>query len=164
MFFGVFYTAHVNLYYIENLPKANVPNFDHLRTKSSPKEQKESVTQLIARLIPTHAHKFIVNIPETNLDSENPDYFEFVSTNDGSIKVTGSTGVAAAAGFYHYLKYWCFAHISWSGSHINIPIELPLVSSPIKKVFHDRYIQICNKCNVENKQFIENNFKKNFLH
>lgn len=132
----------------EALPKKILKTYNHIRTKSSSSEQKESVIQLIKRLIPAHASKFIISIHETYVDSEFADYFEIVSTTNGSIKIIGSTGVAAAAGFYHYLKYWCFAHISWSGNHLNIPTNLPFVHSPVKKVFYEKFRYYQNVCTV----------------
>jgi alpha-N-acetylglucosaminidase len=41
--------------------------------------------------------------------------------------------VAACKGFYHYLKYYCGAHVSWDGQQLNsIPANLPSVDEEVK--------------------------------
>lgn len=48
------------------------------------------------------------------------------------VVVTGSSGVAAAKGFYHYLKYYCGCHVSWDGDQLNVPDDLPQVDVEVQ--------------------------------
>ena len=43
----------------------------------------------------------------------------------------GTTGVATAWGVQHYLKYWCNAHVSWSGDQLNLSHPLPPVDGTV---------------------------------
>jgi hypothetical protein len=43
-------------------------------------------------------------------------FHQLEKLESGIIQITGTTGVAAAAGFNHYLKYFCNSHISWEAS------------------------------------------------
>lgn len=54
----------------------------------------------------------------------------------GVIQITATTGVAAATGFHHYLKYMCTCHISWQTVQLNLPKELPDVD--IRMTMNDR--------------------------
>lgn len=54
----------------------------------------------------------------------------------GIINIVGTSGVAAATGFHHYLKYFCNAHISWEVSQLELPEELPAANITIS--FNDR--------------------------
>jgi alpha-N-acetylglucosaminidase len=52
------------------------------------------------------------------------------------IVLSGTTGVSALFGLNHYLKYFCNAHMSWEGTQLDLPLDLPRVS--IKKPIVDR--------------------------
>ena len=45
-------------------------------------------------------------------------------------RVDASSGVAAAWGIHHYLKYWCNAHFSWDTTRIGSR----LIQSNTKKI------------------------------
>ena len=96
---------------------------------------KETVQQMISRLLPGRADEFVIvikNVRGQFVDlSEHKDSFEFHSIEGNKLQITASSGVAAAWGFNHFLKYFCKAHISWSGSQLRIPSPLPKVSKPI---------------------------------
>lgn len=53
-----------------------------------------------------------------------------------TILITGTSGVAVASGLNYYLKYYCNCHISWDGSQLTLPSNLPDVDVLIK--FNDR--------------------------
>lgn len=57
--------------------------------------------------------------------------------NNNTVEIIGSTGVAVAWGFHHYLKYYCNCHISWEADQLNLPIILPSVN--ISVVANDRF-------------------------
>lgn len=47
------------------------------------------------------------------------------------ILITGTSGVAVAWGFHHYLKKHCNCHIAWEGEQIELPDILPDVNERI---------------------------------
>ena len=115
-------------------------SLDHIQSKTTEDKQSSAVKSLIQRLIPKHAKYFTVNVQKSYFNLEgNLDAFEFVSIGDNGIQITGTTGVAAAAGFYHYLKYWCGCHVSWSGDQLMLPDVLPKVAKAVRKSFFERY-------------------------
>nr|XP_053639725.1 alpha-N-acetylglucosaminidase-like [Cherax quadricarinatus] len=63
-----------------------------------------------------------------------------------SVEVTGSSGVAAAWGILHYLKYYCHAHVSWEAQQLDLPDTLPPASFNITSNDKFRYYQ--NVCTV----------------
>lgn len=61
------------------------------------------------------------------IDYENDkDVFELESKS-GYIYIRGSSAVAIASGFNHYLKEFCKVHFSWCGNQMRFPEELPYV-------------------------------------
>ena len=48
----------------------------------------------------------------------------------GHVAVTGTSGVAAAMGFYYYVTQYAGGHVSWGGTQVNLPSPLPEVPSP----------------------------------
>ena len=90
------------------------------------------MSDLIARLIPKYASKFVIKVNSSLGPHRDLDTFEYVSdTKEGKLVITGTAGVAAALGFQHFLKYSCHAHISWSGDQLKIPEPFPVVEQPV---------------------------------
>lgn len=54
------------------------------------------------------------------------------------MSITGSSGVAAAMGFYYYLSEFCGCHISWAGDQLNLPATLPHIADALTIVANDR--------------------------
>ena len=105
--------------------------FDHIRTKSSDKDQAQAVLDLIFRLLPQRAKEFQV-VVNSSLSVGGKDVLGF-QTVGGQLVVQGNTGVSAAWAFHHYLKYYCKAHISWSGNQLGtIAKPLPVVKKLVK--------------------------------
>lgn len=115
----------------------------HIKTKTTSGVQKTAVENLIKRTIPDRYSEFTVII-DSDLVTDGKDLFKLVSTNDGKIQITGTTGVAAASGFNYYLKYFCNAHISWELSQLSLPSTLASVNVTI--TFNDRYRYYQNVC------------------
>jgi len=66
-----------------------------------------------------------------------------LQTKDGRVYITGSSGVAAAWGFYYYLSQYCDCHISWAGNQLNVPSPLPVLpSGGITVVSNDRCVYL----------------------
>lgn len=59
--------------------------------------------------------------------------------HNGKIRVTANTPVALCRGTYDYLKNNCHSIISWSGSNINIPLNLPSVNKEVTSPYQFRY-------------------------
>jgi hypothetical protein len=70
-----------------------------------------------------------------------------VLKEDGQIivNIVGTSGVAAVWGFHHYLKYYCFCHVSWDSDQLAVPEDLPPVN--ITVVSADRLVSLpaCSK-------------------
>ena len=113
--------------------------FKNLKSRTSPSEQVQAVQNLIKRLFPTRANEFVLDVNEEYFNVANSmDAFEYVSESDGKINVKGTSGVALAAGVYHFLKYYCNIHVSWSGDQLNLPNPLPIVTTAVRINFLDR--------------------------
>ncbi|KAF5300021.1 hypothetical protein FQR65_LT09278 [Abscondita terminalis] len=119
------------------------PDLDHLMPSVSDETQAQAVKDLLTRLIPKHAHKFLVDV-KRSLVEDGKDVFQLTRQKDGSVLITGSTGVSAATGFNHYLKYYCNGQVSWETANLNIPDELPPVNLTI--VCQDRFRYYQNVC------------------
>lgn len=98
---------------------------------SSPHSRGESAVEgLIGRFAPAHASGFRVeSIPAT----DGRDTYE-VETTGGVVILRGNSGVAQASAFYHYLKEFCHAHVSWNGDNLALPAQLPSVPAKIRVV------------------------------
>ena len=56
-----------------------------------------------------------------------------VSGSAGSVEIAGTSPAVALTGLHWYLKYTCGAHISWSGSQLGLPKQLPAPGSPYER-------------------------------
>ncbi|NXU20869.1 ANAG acetylglucosaminidase, partial [Pardalotus punctatus] len=63
-----------------------------------------------------------------------------------AVAVTGSSGVAAAAGLYRYLRDFCGCHLSWSGAQLRLPDPLPRLQGEIRAAAPGRYRYYQNVC------------------
>ncbi|XP_042869307.1 alpha-N-acetylglucosaminidase-like isoform X3 [Penaeus japonicus] len=108
--------------------------------------QADAVMGLLKRLIPDRAKDFMVTIDP----SIGPQYKDtFMVTSPGtnvSVDVVGTTGVAAAWGLLHYLKYSCNTHVSWEADQLDLPDALPAAQIKVTSVDRFRYYQ--NVCTV----------------
>lgn len=97
----------------------------------------ESGKALIGRVIPSHASHFEV---ETFLSDSGKDEFEIESKNN-KIILRGTSGVAVASALYHYLTEYAHCQITWNGTNLALPKQLPQVPAKIRKatVYNYRY-------------------------
>ncbi|MDQ8206384.1 alpha-N-acetylglucosaminidase [Coraliomargarita sp. SDUM461003] len=99
--------------------------------------------QLITRIAPEHANKFIVDTSLPKVDGK--DVFSVSDTADGKILIRGNNGVSVASGFNWYLKNRAFCHLSWCGDQMDIPTPLPqvgesvTVNTPLKRRTYFNY-------------------------
>lgn len=114
--------------------------FSHIKTKTPQAAQEQAVKDLITRLIPKHASKFLIRVNSSLGPHSDLDTFEYVTdTTEGKLVITGTTGVAAALGFQHFLKYSCHAHVSWSGDQLKVPEPFPVVQKTVMVTSPNRY-------------------------
>ena len=106
--------------------------------------QETAVLQLIERILPGRRNEFSIIIDKDSYNADKLDSFEFYTVNSSILQITASSGVAGAWAFNHFLKYFCKAHISWSGSQLLIPKPLPKVTKPVKITSPNRLATKCN--------------------
>ncbi len=100
------------------------------------------VYDLIKRVVPTHASHFVAEfIPQ----EEGKDVFEVESSN-GKIILRGNNGVSIASALNHYLKYYTHSSITWNGSNLNLPQQLPAVPQKVRNVSPYKYRYYLNYC------------------
>eukprot|EP00091_Calanus_sinicus_P016841 TRINITY_DN36435_c0_g1_i1.p1 TRINITY_DN36435_c0_g1~~TRINITY_DN36435_c0_g1_i1.p1 ORF type:complete len:184 (-),score=38.43 TRINITY_DN36435_c0_g1_i1:237-731(-) len=108
------------------------------------KVQENEVKNLTQRLLGNRSSEFVLTV-DPGLRTENGNNKAVLEsrTVNGvtTINIVGSTGVAAAWGLHHYLKYFCQAHISWETSQLNLPDPLPEVQLTLTANDLFRYYQ-----------------------
>ena len=95
----------------------------------SENEANRSALELINRVVPQHAHHFIVDTSLAPKDGKN--VFR-VSDQDGKILLQGDNGVSVASALYWYLKNRTACDISWCGDQLDLPVQLPKVGDAIE--------------------------------
>lgn len=113
-------------------------NFEYITSKTPIAEQELAVRALISRLLPERTSEFTVVVDPSLATKPGQDVFT-LETSANTLLLTGTSGVAAAWAFHHFLKYFCRAHISWNGNQLEtIPKPLPLVADRLKIVAPNR--------------------------
>ena len=130
-----------------SLAAKEFPALDILHSRVPASVQEKTVSKLIQRVVGVRANEFKA-IVDRNLGPKRIDTFHLVSNND-TVIITGSTGVAVAMGLYYYLTTFCNCQITWGGQQLNIPKVLPkLPSSGITITVNDRFRYYQNVCTV----------------
>nr|XP_023665055.1 alpha-N-acetylglucosaminidase isoform X2 [Paramormyrops kingsleyae] len=107
------------------------PTLAHLGPQASDETQTKALTDLVKRLLGSRGSEFILLV-NRSLARDDLDVCELRSAGGDKIAATGSSGVAVAAGVYHYLKYYCSCQVSWSGSQLSLPSPLPGVPGVLR--------------------------------
>ena len=82
--------------------------------QSDARSAEQVARGVLERVIPEHAGHFILeSIPQEN----GQDVFE-IDGRGGRVVLRGSNGVAICSALNVYLKYFCHADFSWSGSQL----------------------------------------------
>ena len=103
---------------------------------------RTTVPALITRFAPSHAKEFVIQeIPAV----EGRDAYEIESVS-GKVVLRGSSGVAQSSAFYHYLKEFCHAHVSWNGDNLTLPEKLPTLTEKIRVVSPVKHRLAYNYC------------------
>lgn len=103
-------------------------DYAHIKSHASPIVQEQAVRDLISRLLPEYTSYFHITVDPSLSGNANLDMFEYQS-HGSKLFIKGTTGVACSLGVNHFLKYYCKAHVSWSGDQLNIPTPFPTVST-----------------------------------
>lgn len=95
--------------------------------------QEAAVRALARRLLGPRAAAVELSV-EPALAAGGPDTYRLLSPPGAAVAVavTGSSGVAAAAGLYRYLRDFCGCHLSWSGAQLRLPDPLPRLRTEIR--------------------------------
>ncbi len=109
-------------------------------TKENSQNQQTGFS-LIERIIPGKSDLFKVEI----LPSDTVDWFEIESENN-KIVLRGNNGVSVASAFYYYLKEYCNCQITWNGTNLDLPEQLPEVEQKIHKDSPYEYRYYLNYC------------------
>ncbi|MFD3524716.1 alpha-N-acetylglucosaminidase TIM-barrel domain-containing protein [Streptomyces sp. NPDC058653] len=80
----------------------------------------------LGRLLPRHADQFRLRVVG------GPERFR-VAGSPGRVEVSGTDAGVLLTGVHWYLKYVCGAHISWSGSQLDLPATLPAPGRPLER-------------------------------
>jgi len=100
------------------------------------------VRALIHRYLPLYEQRVVLHdIPASN----GRDVFEF-ETRDGKLVLGGNSGVALAAGFNWYLKYYALMQVTCCGSQLNQPTTFPVVPSKVRQTSWARHRYYLNYC------------------
>lgn len=118
-----------------------VSGFTRCDTKKTTKQNPSPEEALVQRILPEHASSFKVEVK----DSGNKDWFE-IESRDNKIVLSGNNGVSIASALYYYLKEYCNCQITWNGTNLNVPEQLPAVPEKIHKNSPYEYRYYLNYC------------------
>ncbi|XP_040392642.1 alpha-N-acetylglucosaminidase [Cygnus olor] len=112
------------------------------------RRQEAAVRALARRLLGPRAAAAVALSVDGALAAGGPDAYRLLSPPGAAVAVavTGSSGVAAAAGLYRYLRDFCGCHLSWAGAQLRLPEPLPRVPAEIRVATPNRYRYYQNVC------------------
>ncbi|MCK0159004.1 alpha-N-acetylglucosaminidase, partial [Cellulophaga sp. F20128] len=94
---------------------------------------------LIRTLGPEKASKFIF----TYIENDSLDSYA-VKIENNKVLITGNSPTTLTRGAYDYLKKGTNSMVSWSGKHLNIPEELPVLEMKATSPYKNRYyLNVC---------------------
>ncbi|MEQ8473690.1 MAG: alpha-N-acetylglucosaminidase [Marinoscillum sp.] len=110
-------------------------------TQKEPIQEEDSMLAFIRRVVPDHAGSFVIE----RLPDNDADVFEIASEQDRII-LRGNNGVSIASALYYYLREYTHCQITWNGTNLDLPENLPLVAGPIRKESPHEYRYYLNYC------------------
>ncbi|XP_056672707.1 alpha-N-acetylglucosaminidase [Monodelphis domestica] len=106
-----------------------------------------AVRGLLTRLLgPRAAAGFSVSVERALAPAPDADTYCLSGGGGTPVQVTGSSGVAAAAGLHRYLRDFCGCHVAWSGAQLRLPEPLPEVPKKLIEITPNRYRYYLNIC------------------
>ncbi|XP_015155125.2 alpha-N-acetylglucosaminidase [Gallus gallus] len=129
------------------LAAARAPLPPELRGPAGDARQEAAVRALARRLLGSRAAAVALSV-DAALAAGGPDVYRLRSPPGSTVAVavTGSSGVAAAAGLYRYLRDFCGCHLSWSAAQLRLPDPLPRLQTEIRAATPNRYRYYQNVC------------------
>lgn len=104
---------------------SDLQKWEAIEASAEPKVQREEVLQLLERIKTDLSSAFEITVdPKVVASSKNSDFVSLEKSSSDKIKVLANSGVSAAWGIHHYLKYFCGCHFSWDTSRIGKSIVL----------------------------------------
>ena len=82
---------------------------------------------------------------ESLQQQDTKDVFEVESRNN-KIILRGNNGAAIASALYYYLTEYCHCQITWNGTNLNLPKQLPVVKEKVHKQTPYQYRYYLNYC------------------
>ncbi|XP_037025538.1 alpha-N-acetylglucosaminidase [Bradysia coprophila] len=110
----------------------------NIKSEANQQTQAKSASDVIARIVPDRAKFFEVDI---NFDLPRNTFRLLKKDSTEAVIITASSGYAACKGFYYYLKNYCNCHISWEGSQLTLPAQLPEVDEKVTSPSYFIYYQ-----------------------
>lgn len=111
-------------------------------TVSDGTQNKKTIYSLIKRVVPQDAARFaIAFIPREG----GKDVFELESKN-GRIILRGNNGVSIASALNFYLKNYAHCDITWNGSNLRLPHQLPAVPAKVHQATPYKFRYYLNYC------------------
>ena len=110
--------------------------------KSWSQDYLKTSNELIARVVPKHQSYFLT---EKLNSKDGKDIFE-IESKGNKILLRGSSGVAIASAFYHYLTEYAHCQITWNGTNLKLPATLPKVPAKVRKETPYEYRYYLNYC------------------
>jgi len=101
-----------------------------------------TANKLIERTLPKQRNSFLT---ESIVNTNGKDVFELESKGD-KIVLRGNNGVALASAFYYYLTEYAHCQITWNGTNLKVPQNLPKVSKKIRRETPYEYRYYLNYC------------------
>ncbi|XP_076052880.1 N-acetyl-alpha-glucosaminidase isoform X2 [Oratosquilla oratoria] len=121
-------------------------HLDVIAPRVGKEDQTAAVNELVKRLLKDQSHLFDLRV-KPSLGPQGRDTFQINSPGQKStVVITGTTGVAAAWGLLHFLKYSCNCHVSWEADQLKLPSSFPAVQLTVTSNDRFRYYQ--NVCTV----------------
>lgn len=105
-------------------------------------QNEQAVYDLIKRIVPAHADQFSISFISKENDK---DVFE-VEGQVGKIILRGNNGVSIASALNYYLKNYANCEITWNGTNLNLPDQLPAVPQKVRKSTPYQYRYYMNYC------------------
>lgn len=105
--------------------------------------EKTQVESLVQRVLPCRYASFKVKLTGARPDGK--DYFRLYSSA-GKIVLEGNDGISVASALNFYLKNYCHCLITWNGTNMNLPAELPSVKDTVERVSPYKYRYYLNYC------------------
>ena len=97
---------------------------------------------IIERILPDYASNFIVEVDSATLDT---DWFE-IESKENKIVLRGNNGGSIASALYYYLKEYTHCQITWNGTNLRLPKQLPKVPVLVHKKTPYNYRYYLNYC------------------